>query len=254
MENSLITSSDYEKLLEMALKLGEYRLNFRENTLRTLTELFDYQHVTFLNVDADDNFIHPIGINNTHSLCKLYDSFYRQCDIFCSSNILEVMQNNKLIGIEQIMTFQEYENTPYYNEFLKKGNLYYEVALPLRKGNTTIGAMGFFREKSKKNFTEKDYKILNYISDCVALNYSNAIEFSNIQNSMTNKAAINKKIPCLTERENQIVSLVNVGLSNKEISKELQISFHTVKAHMEQIFSKLNVNNRTSMLYQYHQL
>jgi DNA-binding CsgD family transcriptional regulator len=52
----------------------------------------------------------------------------------------------------------------------------------------------------------------------------------------------------LTARESEILELVKNGLSNEEIAAHLYISIHTVKAHMENIFKKLEVKNRTSAL------
>ena len=48
----------------------------------------------------------------------------------------------------------------------------------------------------------------------------------------------------LTRREYQIVSLVNEGLSNKEIARQLRIQNATVKNHIHSILSKLQVRRR----------
>jgi len=48
----------------------------------------------------------------------------------------------------------------------------------------------------------------------------------------------------LTEREQQILSLVSVGVDNEEISDKLCISVNTVKTHMYNIFKKIHVTNR----------
>lgn len=49
----------------------------------------------------------------------------------------------------------------------------------------------------------------------------------------------------LSQREKQILRLLVLGLSNKEISKNLGISVNTVKNHLNNIFKKLGVNGRT---------
>jgi DNA-binding NarL/FixJ family response regulator len=48
----------------------------------------------------------------------------------------------------------------------------------------------------------------------------------------------------LTRREQQIVSLVNTGLSNKEIARQLRIQNATVKNHVHSILGKLQVRRR----------
>ena len=51
----------------------------------------------------------------------------------------------------------------------------------------------------------------------------------------------------LTSRENEILKHVYEGCSNKEIAKFCDCSVNTVKFHLKNIFSKLNVNNRKSL-------
>jgi DNA-binding NarL/FixJ family response regulator len=50
----------------------------------------------------------------------------------------------------------------------------------------------------------------------------------------------------LTEREVEVLQLMALGLANREIAKALEISDQTVHAHIKNIFSKLDVGDRTS--------
>lgn len=52
----------------------------------------------------------------------------------------------------------------------------------------------------------------------------------------------------LTMRELQVVRLINFGLSNKEISAELNISEKTVKTHITNIFRKLKLKDRLELI------
>ncbi len=49
----------------------------------------------------------------------------------------------------------------------------------------------------------------------------------------------------LTNREMQVLEHISMGLSNREIGKSLAISIETVKEHVQNIFRKLDVNDRT---------
>lgn len=49
----------------------------------------------------------------------------------------------------------------------------------------------------------------------------------------------------LTPRELEVLRLVADGLSNKEIARQLDISVHTVKFHLNTILSKLGARSRT---------
>jgi DNA-binding NarL/FixJ family response regulator len=52
----------------------------------------------------------------------------------------------------------------------------------------------------------------------------------------------------LTPRQMQVVSLVAVGMSNREISERLQLSEHTVKNYLFRIFDKLGVSSRSELI------
>jgi DNA-binding NarL/FixJ family response regulator len=54
----------------------------------------------------------------------------------------------------------------------------------------------------------------------------------------------NPKAVALTVREQQIVHLIEQGLSNKEIAKRLNVSLHTVKNHVHNLLGKLEVESR----------
>lgn len=51
---------------------------------------------------------------------------------------------------------------------------------------------------------------------------------------------------CLTRRETEIVSLIDAGLSNKEIAVRLNIEVSTVKNHVHNILDKFQLHDRYS--------
>jgi two-component system, NarL family, nitrate/nitrite response regulator NarL len=50
--------------------------------------------------------------------------------------------------------------------------------------------------------------------------------------------------PLLTPREREILGLIGLGLSNKAMARRLGISVHTIKFHMEALFTKLDATSR----------
>ncbi len=56
---------------------------------------------------------------------------------------------------------------------------------------------------------------------------------------------IPQDIEPLTEREKEVLKLVAKGANNDTIAKELFVKEYTVKAHLNNIFKKLKVKNRT---------
>ena len=55
--------------------------------------------------------------------------------------------------------------------------------------------------------------------------------------------------PALTERENQVLKLLAVGMSNREIGDRLMISEATVKFHVRNLRDKLEVRRRTEIVH-----
>jgi two-component system nitrate/nitrite response regulator NarL len=50
--------------------------------------------------------------------------------------------------------------------------------------------------------------------------------------------------PCLTARESEIVEMIKVGMSNKEIARRLNIGVATAKTHVHHILEKMKVQRR----------
>jgi RNA polymerase sigma factor (sigma-70 family) len=58
----------------------------------------------------------------------------------------------------------------------------------------------------------------------------------------------NSNIEILTDREKQILDLLAKGFLYKEIAAELDISYETVKKHIQNIYEKLQVQNKVEAL------
>jgi len=57
-------------------------------------------------------------------------------------------------------------------------------------------------------------------------------------------APLAEETPLLTPREREILTLVGHGMSNKMVARQLGISVHTVKFHLEALFDKLEATSR----------
>jgi DNA-binding NarL/FixJ family response regulator len=68
----------------------------------------------------------------------------------------------------------------------------------------------------------------------------------------TRGAAARRRLETLTEREREVAHAVGEGKTNAEIAGELYMSVATVKAHVTQLLSKLDVQNRVQIALLVH--
>ena len=59
---------------------------------------------------------------------------------------------------------------------------------------------------------------------------------------------IAKRFAALSNRQQQVASLVIKGLSNKAVAAELDITEGTVKSHLHSIYDKLGIQSRISLM------
>ncbi|MCM1339649.1 MAG: response regulator transcription factor [Muribaculaceae bacterium] len=93
------------------------------------------------------------------------------------------------------------------------------------------------------DYITKPYALPNLLARMAAVLRRVKPSQNDLLPNVTNKqkTAVNS----LTAREKDVLLLVTRGLDNSAIAKELYVSIITVKAHLQSIFKKLNVKNRT---------
>lgn len=69
-----------------------------------------------------------------------------------------------------------------------------------------------------------------------------------VSNSKVDTAESINCFDALSSRENQVLSVLITGASNKEIARELDITERTVKAHLSSIFQKTGVSDRVALV------
>ncbi len=64
----------------------------------------------------------------------------------------------------------------------------------------------------------------------------------------------NKSKTLLSPRENEVLILVSKGYTSKEIAEMLDLSYHTIREYISNIYKKLSVQNRTQAVYEATQM
>lgn len=74
--------------------------------------------------------------------------------------------------------------------------------------------------------------------------YDLDILYDILEESVSNKNSID----ILTNREQEVLDMVAVGFTNKDIAENLHLSEHTVKKHITNILYKLDMRNRKDLI------
>jgi len=62
------------------------------------------------------------------------------------------------------------------------------------------------------------------------------------------------EVPKLTDREEIVLEMVALGLTNRQIAERLELSPHTVKDHCSSIYRRLQATNRASAIMRAREL
>jgi len=81
-------------------------------------------------------------------------------------------------------------------------------------------------------------------NEALSTRAANAVEGVLAGYSSPRQKAGREKDNPLTDRELEVLKLMAAGLSNRDISKQLGVSYHTVRNHLSSIRSKLSVKRR----------
>lgn len=104
---------------------------------------------------------------------------------------------------------------------------------------TRQGVMGYILKNA--SFSQLETYLIN-------INNGRVIMSETLASILFKKVIKQNIIKPLSDRENEVLSLVTKGYSNKEIAQELCISVNTVKNHISNIMKKMNVKNRNQLI------
>ncbi|MFO8100960.1 MAG: response regulator transcription factor [Dehalococcoidia bacterium] len=90
--------------------------------------------------------------------------------------------------------------------------------------------------------SERFLQALNTLEQGMVVLSEEAVEF--LQDSEDDPDGSKSRHTILSEREGEVLKLVGVGATNREIAERLIVSEHTVKVHLRSILNKLNLRNR----------
>ena len=231
-------------------------------------EMWARQHLSIHDIDyavweRDKAMLHQMA--KVSQSCTFVVDVYKSKYVYASSNFADLLgyDANKIATLERQGDYLESRFHP--DDFdqlvdlqIKLGQFIY--SLPLEQRNDYCNIYSFRVRNTKQQYVRvtnrlqvleqglsgKAWLILGNMSispdqknsehvDCTVLNLRNGELFS--------PTLLSSPTSHLTERETEILHLIQKGLLSKEIANKLQISIHTVNIHRQNLLHKLEVQN-----------
>lgn len=148
--------------------------------------------------------------------------------------------------ISDVLTDRQFQSLAVFNEFFRPNGVEYQLVialLPDRNGYTTLSF-----NRDKRDFSEEERLFLSLIRPHIVQAYKNAESFAKTQQAFAawEHSSRSMKTHGLTYREEDVLYWVSRGKTNADVARILNIAPGTVKIHLERIYQKLGVDNRTS--------
>lgn len=233
-----LTLGDYEKVVNFMDEMASPIKDFRMHVLKTFEKLFGFHQSNFWLVDDHTNFVNPVKLNVEQHAMNDYLSGCFQWDYHTPKNMIHKLAKQRVWRIEDVIPIEQYEGEAYYNEFMSMHGFYHQMVTYLIHRGKLLGGLAFVRPKTDSAFTLNDVTcteiITRYLSECMK---KEPLE------------AETSQVASLSLKEREVFDLVQKGFSNKEISQKLYVSINTVKKHLQNIYKKYDVTNRTSLCY-----
>lgn len=184
---------------------------------------------------------------NTDAIIRAEKSFLDDFKLFCSDSLSDPLV--KLIAYRHIKRnisnlSQDFKSNPgFYYDLLEELNENYSGTSYYLQFQEEIARLSSSIFEQKYTF----HKSLNYFLGIVILILLASLLYLLRKMKMKRKQEVNIELSTLTTQEEKIAKLICEGKSNKEIAAELFVSLSTVKSHIGNLYSKLNVTNRRQL-------
>ncbi len=236
MNKSVLTRSEYEKIIHFAVQTAGPVKDVRLNILQELSKIFGYDETIFWCVDDNRNIIDPVIYRLREKILFDYLDTHQNDEIMHLQKYCEIFVEKKVLRVTDIITIDQYKNSVYYQSFMKPHGFDDVMSVALIYKGRIIGIIGIARKKEQLKFTKFDYECLRYLSNVIASvlahQFNNELDYS-----------------MLSKREEDVVKLLKEGKTNQSIASELHVSINTVKKHLQHIYQKNSVQNRTQLLH-----
>jgi DNA-binding CsgD family transcriptional regulator len=214
----------------------------RQRVGKTLLELLNADYfASYVWDEEQKKFVSCVQLNMNRDNLQVYEDYYQFHDPITPT----LQKRKRATPVSEVMSHDRLVKTEFFNDFLKKDGLCFGLNYFAYDRGTNIGDVRIWRGAKRKDFTERDAKIV----DAIGPSFVNALlRAENLDDSPSSLSFSQLKDDFqFTLRQAEIADLLVLGLMDDEICDKLCISKPTLRTHIAVIFRKSGLNRRTQL-------
>lgn len=238
MSKLALKVDNYERILSFMDDINVQDPEFRKEVLKAFEDLFGIERMNFWLCDESYNIFDPITNNISKDVTEDYVQNYLVVDPLLPKKVRHFLPKHRVLVLTLDLPKKAYENNEYFTDFMRRKNGLYDcTTLFLFKDERVLGLLDFSL-RDKRKLSRSETMCLEIITRFLTERFHEHLALQQ-KHSFYDVT--------LTPREKEVLRYVKQGLSNKQIAKQLYISVNTVKKHVQHLYDKFEVNNRTSL-------
>lgn len=210
------------------------------------------QYISYVYDPARQQFTNDLSPTLAPGTLQAYRDYYVAFD--CVTPVMARL--NRPAIVEREVGVQTLRSSTFFNEFLRMERMTSGINLYLRDQHSELGDIRLWRESHRPAFDDADLRWLELLQPALNAALRGCRDRVAPQATPASrracKAGVHTEAPRwheaqLSQREAEVARMAAAGLPDKQIARELQISFTTVRTHLGNIYRKLGVANRVAL-------
>jgi DNA-binding CsgD family transcriptional regulator len=177
----LLRSQDFKDILHVTTIISSSldKDIFRQKLLDSFLRIFHMENSIFFLADDNLKLTDLMGKNIDEKYTRDFVDYYHRDDPFRLTQ--GRFHGNKIISLENLISYPSFLDTEYYNDFLRPQKIYHKTVIYLKSGTELLGIIGLFRPKGFGNFSEKDVRMMKILTPYLCQGLKNIDVFRKIQ-------------------------------------------------------------------------
>lgn len=250
----MLTQTEWESLNDLILTISniEDSSSMRTTFLQKLMTIIDFDFSEFdigiVNKASFPQLVDPVMVSKFNK--KFEEKFiYQYENVFAPLDYVNwvFMSQESLVYRESdLLNPDVKKQSPFYSKYLKVYDLVHIAGIVLVGDGQFNGAITLYNSDKHGDFSDKDIYIMKQLLPHLHARFES--DSNKIRKNEKSLSYLLKNQYYLTNREIEIMGLINQGFSNEQIAAKAMITPNTVKKHVYNIYEKLDIKNRTQLV------